>query len=133
MSSQRHQRVDSLSNSRFCAYLILGTPKHPLSAYVSRPPFSTPIICGKRTKHICLPYSTVWTSRSFVSTLPENIHCYQNYKEHKALSNDHNTPSLFLERFTPIIFHFSPDDYYGSFQSALLRCNLTDREKTILL
>lgn len=128
-----HQRVDSLNNSRFCAYLILGSPKRPLSVYVSRPPFFTPIICGKRTKHICLPYSTVRTSRSFVATLPENINYYQYYKEHKALSNYHNTPSLFLEYFTPIIFHFSPDDYYGSFQSALLRYNLTDRVNTILL
>lgn len=84
MSFQHHQHVDSPSKSRLCAYLILGTPKHPLSAYVSRPPFSTPIICGKRTKHICLPYSAARTSRSFVATLPENIQCYQNYKEPKG-------------------------------------------------
>ena len=60
-----------LSNSRFCAHLILGTPNHPLFAYVSRPPFSTSIICGMRTKHIGLPYSTARTSRSFVAALPE--------------------------------------------------------------
>lgn len=60
-----------LSNNRFCAHLILGTPNHPLFAYVSRPPFSTSIICGMRTKPICLPYSTARTLRSFVAALPE--------------------------------------------------------------
>lgn len=60
-----------LSNGRFCAHLMLGTPNHPLFAYVSRPPFSTSIICGMRTKHICLSYSTARTSRSFVAALLE--------------------------------------------------------------
>lgn len=60
-----------LSNSRFCAHLILGTLNHPLFAYVSRPPFSTSIICRMRTKHTCVPYSTARTSRSFVAALPE--------------------------------------------------------------
>ena len=44
-------------------------------------------------KHIYLPYSTTRTSRSFVATLPENIHYYQNNKENKSLSNYHDTLS----------------------------------------
>lgn len=39
-----------LSNSRFCAYLILVAPKHLLSAYVFPPPFFTPIILREENK-----------------------------------------------------------------------------------